>query len=65
LVATEGRLARRIPSDQHGAFAACPVRYPVSSFMIVPTPLLSGHLVARYKRFLMDVRVGKQVIVVH
>jgi sugar fermentation stimulation protein A len=33
--------------------------------MIVPTPLVSGHLVARYKRFLMDVRVGDEVIVVH
>jgi sugar fermentation stimulation protein A len=33
--------------------------------MIVPTPLLAGTLVARYKRFLMDVRVGKQVITVH
>jgi sugar fermentation stimulation protein A len=33
--------------------------------MIVPTPLLSGRLVARYKRFLMDVRVGTEVIVVH
>ena len=33
--------------------------------MIVPTPLLSGTLVARYKRFLMDVRVGKDIITVH
>jgi len=33
--------------------------------MIVPTPLLSGRLIARYKRFLMDVRVGEKVIIVH
>lgn len=33
--------------------------------MIVPTPLLAGHLVARYKRFLMDVRVGNDIIVAH
>src|SRR5512143_226049 len=33
--------------------------------MIVPTPLLSGRLVSRYKRFLMDVRVGKEIVVVH
>jgi sugar fermentation stimulation protein A len=33
--------------------------------MIVPTPLLSGTLVARYKRFLMDVRVGTDLVTVH
>lgn len=33
--------------------------------MLVPTPLLSGMLVARYKRFLMDVRVGRRVVTVH
>jgi sugar fermentation stimulation protein A len=33
--------------------------------MLVPTPLLSGRLVSRYKRFLMDVRLGQEVIVVH
>lgn len=31
----------------------------------VPTPLLSGRLVARYQRFLMDLRVGDDVITVH
>jgi sugar fermentation stimulation protein A len=33
--------------------------------MQVPTPLLAGTLVARYKRFLMDVRIGGQVVTVH
>jgi sugar fermentation stimulation protein A len=33
--------------------------------MKVPTPLVSGRLVARYKRFLMDIRVGSRVITVH
>jgi sugar fermentation stimulation protein A len=33
--------------------------------MLVPTPLLSGTLVARYKRFLMDVRVGRRIVTVH
>jgi sugar fermentation stimulation protein A len=33
--------------------------------MKVPTPLVSGRLVARYKRFLMDIRVGTEVITVH
>jgi sugar fermentation stimulation protein A len=33
--------------------------------MIVPTPLLSGTLVTRYKRFLMDIRVGRRVVTVH
>jgi sugar fermentation stimulation protein A len=33
--------------------------------MLVPTPLVSGTLVARYKRFLMDVRVAGQVITAH
>jgi sugar fermentation stimulation protein A len=33
--------------------------------MRVPTPLLAGHLVVRYKRFLMDVRVGGKVVTVH
>jgi len=33
--------------------------------MMVPTPLLTGTLVARYKRFLMDVRVGQHVVTVH
>lgn len=33
--------------------------------MLVPTPLLSGILVARYKRFLMDLRVGRRTVTVH
>ena len=34
--------------------------------MIVPQPLLRGRLVARYKRFLMDIRVrGGRVVTVH
>jgi len=33
--------------------------------MLVPTPLLSGKLVDRYKRFLMDVRVGRRIVTVH
>jgi sugar fermentation stimulation protein A len=40
---------------------------PFSNFpMIVPQPLLRGRLIARYKRFLMDVRVrGGHVVTVH
>jgi len=37
----------------------------LDAFMLVSTPLLSGVLVARYKRFLMDIRVGSDVITVH
>ncbi len=34
--------------------------------MIVPQPLLRGRLVARYKRFLMDIRVrGGRVVTIH
>jgi sugar fermentation stimulation protein A len=33
--------------------------------MLVLTPLLSGILVARYKRFLMDVRVGGRTVTIH
>jgi sugar fermentation stimulation protein A len=33
--------------------------------MLVPTPLLSGTLVTRYKRFLMDIRVGRRIVTVH
>jgi sugar fermentation stimulation protein A len=33
--------------------------------MRVPTPLLAGRLVARYKRFLMDVRVNEKIVTVH
>jgi sugar fermentation stimulation protein A len=34
--------------------------------MIVPTPLLSGRLITRYQRFLMDLRVaGGRIITVH
>jgi len=33
--------------------------------MRVPTPLLSGLLVARYKRFLMDIRVDGGIVTVH
>jgi sugar fermentation stimulation protein A len=33
--------------------------------MLVATPLLSGILVARYKRFLMDLRVGSDIVTVH
>jgi sugar fermentation stimulation protein A len=33
--------------------------------MQVPTPLLSGRLVARYQRFLMDLRVGRRIVTVH
>lgn len=33
--------------------------------MRVPTPLLSGKLVVRYQRFLMDLRVGRRIVTVH
>jgi len=33
--------------------------------MLVSTPLLSGILVVRYKRFLMDIRVGNEIVTVH
>jgi sugar fermentation stimulation protein A len=33
--------------------------------MQVPTPLLSGIFVARYQRFLMDLRVGRRIVTVH
>lgn len=33
--------------------------------MIVATPLLSGTLIHRYKRFLMDLRVGDAIVTVH
>jgi sugar fermentation stimulation protein A len=33
--------------------------------MRVPTPLLAGTLVARYQRFLMDLRVGRRIVTVH
>ncbi len=33
--------------------------------MFVPTPLLSGRFVKRYKRFLMDIRAGGHVLTIH
>jgi sugar fermentation stimulation protein A len=33
--------------------------------MRVPTPLVSGRLIRRYQRFLMDIRVGRKVVTVH
>jgi sugar fermentation stimulation protein A len=39
--------------------------HATADVMLVPTPLLSGKLAARYQRFLMDVRVGRRTVTVH